>query len=185
MHLVVVCVSLLVICFILSVDYWITKWRKRKQRQFKQRNIKYVKIPNALWSILRGKRLELLKHDFIQREGTIFGFDLFNKLTIMVAEPEVIQLVLNKEFSNFVNRRVSMMVRSLIDEIFVVLQIVEIHDKIIKELLSVATDEQWKLLRSIVSPAFTTGRLRQLKYPIDDTTKLLLKNIEDHIRSKG
>jgi cytochrome P450 family 3 subfamily A len=43
-------------------------------------------------------------------------------------------------------------------------------------MLSVTLDDQWKRVRAIVSPTFSTGKLRKMKPLIDDCLKTLMKN---------
>ena len=47
-----------------------------------------------------------------------------------------------------------------------------------KRFMFTAEDEEWKRLRSVVTPLFSAGKLRQIKYIIDDTVSTLLKNLE-------
>lgn len=75
-------------------------------KSFKERNVKYVNFPSQFLSQLRKKVFHLIEKQEIDKHGTVFGFNLFFNKTIMVAEPELLQIVLNKEFTNFPNRRV-------------------------------------------------------------------------------
>lgn len=76
------------------------------KKEFQKRNVKYVKVANLFYAMISNVRVELVKENLIQREGNVFGFNMLGKRTILVAEPEIIQLVLSKEFANFVNHRV-------------------------------------------------------------------------------
>ena len=46
------------------------------------------------------------------------------------------------------------------------------------QLLSAVLDDQWKRLRSIVTPTFSSGSLRRIKPRIDETVQNLLNNFE-------
>ena len=49
-------------------------------------------------------------------------------------------------------------------------------------MLSNARDEQWKRLRSVVTPTFSTGSIRRMKPRIDDIIGKLLKNFESTLK---
>lgn len=71
------------------------------------RNVEYRPMAHEMWQMLSGSRVELEEQKHLQKYGPIFAYKLFGSLTIMVAEPEIVQLVLSKEFTSFINRRVS------------------------------------------------------------------------------
>lgn len=52
------------------------------------------------------------------------------------------------------------------------------NDKILDNSLFFTNQEKWKRVRSIVSPAFSLGKLRKIKCSLDDTVKTMLKNID-------
>ena len=74
---------------------------------FIERGIKYISIPNLLWTMFRGKRMEEVEHKIILENGTVFGTTIFMSPAFVVAEPELLQIILSKEFTNFTDRRVS------------------------------------------------------------------------------
>ena len=51
-----------------------------------------------------------------------------------------------------------------------------LNDPIMANMISVATDDKWKRLRTIVSPTFSTGKLRRMQPLIDDCLKNLIAN---------
>lgn len=56
------------------------------------------------------------------------------------------------------------------------------EDPIFGSVLSNALDDQWKRLRSIMTPIFSAGSLRRMKTRIDDTIGNLLNNIESSLK---
>ena len=77
------------------------------KKLFARRKVKFVPQENLFVAILKKIRLELKRHDDLQKHGNVFGHVLMGAPTIVVSDPELIELVLSKNFTSFVNRRVS------------------------------------------------------------------------------
>lgn len=77
------------------------------QKQAAIRNVKLVNFPNILKIMITKQRFELIKNDVIKKEGKVLGCQMLGKFTIVIADPELVGLVLSKEFSSFPDRRVS------------------------------------------------------------------------------
>ena len=105
--MVLISIVVTVVILFIIIWYWLKHNDDVSGREFAKRNLKYVKISNLFKSILTKERIELLKTEAIKREGSVFGFNMLNKYTVMLTEPEIIQTILNKEFTNFTNKRVS------------------------------------------------------------------------------
>ena len=65
-----------------------------------------------------------------------------------------------------------------------IFQKVPFDDKIFSSFLTTVQDEQWKRLRSIITPTFSTGKLKQMKPRIDDTIETLLANLAKTLDEK-
>ena len=65
-----------------------------------------------------------------------------------------------KQFSNFTNR---------LD--------IGLADKPLDTVLSMAKDEKWQTLRNIISPTFSSGKLRKMKAPMNMCAKQMVKNL--------
>ncbi|OTF72996.1 cytochrome P450-like protein, partial [Euroglyphus maynei] len=100
----------------------------------------------------------------VKRVGKIFGSEMFTGINITIAEPELIQLVLSKEFTNFPNRRKF-----------------SIDDDLFSNVLSAVDLDQWKRLRAIVAPTFATGKLRRMKFRMDSICQTLIRNIDTEL----
>lgn len=61
---------------------------------------------NPLLGIFLKERMELAKDELIKKEGKVWGFIMMNSYTILVADPDIVQQVLSNQFTNFINRRV-------------------------------------------------------------------------------
>lgn len=55
------------------------------------------------------------------------------------------------------------------------------YDPIWDNFLFVVNDEDWKRLRAIISPTFSTGKLRKVKYYIDENIQLMSKHLDEKI----
>ena len=100
-------VALLIV--VLTTLYYIYSvwYEQRSQQEFAKRNVPYKHTNGFLWAWLRSERIEWSNDAIIRNEGLKnFGFNMLFKPTILVSDPEIIQLVLSKEFTHFVNRRV-------------------------------------------------------------------------------
>lgn len=56
-------------------------------------------------------------------------------------------------------------------------------DEILANILTVAEDEHWKRMRSVVTPTFTSGKLRQMKPHLNRTLQRLLASIDRKIEA--
>lgn len=131
--------------------------------ELSRRNVLYIKQPNAFFQAVRRERTDLEnRNEQIKQVGRIFGFKNLGSIIICVADPEIAQIVLSSEFTNFTNRRIL----SLGDDLFFTKNIAS------------AQGEHWKRLRSVITPTFSSGSLRSYKTCLDDTVRTLLANIE-------
>ena len=87
---------------------------QRKNKQFiaslTSRGIRYQPQSSLLEILIFKKRVELESLKNVKSVGKIYGFIMFGGINLVVAEPELIQLVLSKEFTNFPNRRVRLII---------------------------------------------------------------------------
>lgn len=97
----------LVIASIVFLWHQISQWMdKQLTEQLRQRNVQYHPHQTLFSLLINRKRFELLNDEGVQRFGPVFGFKSLGSITIMIAEPELIQLILSKQFSHFTDRRV-------------------------------------------------------------------------------
>ena len=79
------------------------------KQQCKRQNLPYVRLPAWNFTVLfgYGQRFDLFITKAINEHGKIFGFNMWNRMTISIADPELVQIVCNREFTKFPNHRVS------------------------------------------------------------------------------
>jgi len=86
---------------------------------------------------------------------------------LFIADPELIKQVLIKDFSHFINRANP-----------------PTYHEYISQTLLLAKDEQWRRLRTITSPAFTSGKLRGMHHLISKCINKL-ENYLDRLIDQG
>ena len=79
------------------------------------------------------------------------------------SDPELIKQVMIKDFHLFVNRR----------------QMPVYHEVLNLGLISIEADD-WKRVRSITTPAFTTGKLKGMMEPIERIVTNFIKHLGRH-----
>eukprot|EP00106_Octopus_bimaculoides_P002302 XP_014769744.1 PREDICTED: cytochrome P450 3A43-like [Octopus bimaculoides] len=120
-----------------------------------------------------GNMIELKKRGFCDapkywREvyGDTYGVFLGANPNLVVSDPEIIQEVLVKRFSNFTNRTPF------------------VGDKIIKQAITEARDDHWKYLRTVLAPSYTSHQMRGMNTMIHTCADNLVENIETFAESK-
>ena len=96
------------------------------KQQCKRQNLPYVRIPAWNFAVLfgYGRRFDLFTTKAMLEYGKIFGFNMWNRMTISIADPELVQIVCNREFTKFPNRRVSLIpiLQKYLDDLIIFLQ---------------------------------------------------------------
>ncbi len=113
-----------------------------------------------------------IHHDWtveqIKKYGRVYGaYDLFGR-NLIVNEPDLIRDIMVKDFHNFPNRKNINLGRGLTNY----------------SIFFLPGNEDWKRIRSIVSPTFTSGKLRQMMSSISDISDKFVHNL-DKIAEKG
>jgi len=85
-----------------------------------------------------------------------------NDPVLTIAEPELIKLVLVKDFNKFINHRE-----------------LNTEHPILNNNLFNSRDDQWKRIRSITSPTFTSGKMKKMYSMI----RLCLQDFLDHLET--
>uniref|UniRef100_A0A8D1DGX1 Cytochrome P450 3A n=1 Tax=Sus scrofa TaxID=9823 RepID=A0A8D1DGX1_PIG len=95
-----------------------------------------------------------------QKYGKIWGFFDGRQPVLAITDPDMIKTVLVKEcYSVFTNRRTFGPVG------------------VMKNAISLAEDVQWKKIRTLLCPAFTSGKLKEIFPIIDQFGDILVKNM--------
>ncbi|XP_032225261.1 cytochrome P450 3A29 [Nematostella vectensis] len=97
----------------------------------------------------------------MQEYGKVFAWSVGRTPAIVVGDPEILKHVMVKEFQNFRNR-------------FVVFK--DIRSEMRHGMFS-ATDDNWKRIRSTLTPTFTSGKLRQMTPKMRESCDTLMDKI--------
>ena len=102
-------------------------------------------------------------HEVFKKFGKTWARYEGREPTIVTIDPELIKSIMVKNFDSF---------SDIIDW--------DYPDK--KITLDLAGGEQWKALRKVLSPTFTSGKLKSMMEPMESTVENLLEHIEKEIQ---
>nr|UVK78545.1 cytochrome P450 [Anoplophora glabripennis] len=143
------------ISLLLSITVYILyKYFSRNYDYWKKKGVYYLKpkpfIGNLYDVITFKKTMAHWQQDvYKSTDGPYVGVFVFHKPVLSLRSPELIKEVLMKHFDHFSNRT------ALAPE----------HNQIFANTLFLLKNPEWKLMRSKVTPAFTSGKLRGM-FPI-------------------
>lgn len=90
----------ILVWFYIELQNLRARWKCRKQ------NIPYARLPSFAKAYLKKKRFDKIENDNFNGDGFAYGSILFNRFTISLSNPELVQIICNKEFTKFSTRRV-------------------------------------------------------------------------------
>lgn len=104
--------------------------------------------------------------DLIKKYGRICGYYIGRRPIVIIADPDMLRHVMVKEFNKFPNR---MTVRGM--------------TKPMSDSLIMLKGEQWKRVRSILTPTFSAAKMKEMVPLINTATETLLRNLKSHAES--
>uniref|UniRef100_A0A6I8SNP0 Testis and ovary specific PAZ domain containing 1 n=3 Tax=Xenopus tropicalis TaxID=8364 RepID=A0A6I8SNP0_XENTR len=116
-----------------------------------------------------GNRHGLMEFDMecFKKYGKVWGIYEGQKPLLAIVDPVIIKSIMVKEcYTNFTNRRDFGLSGPL------------------KSSVLISKDEQWKRIRTVLSPTFTSGKLKQMFPLMNHYGELLVKNIHKKINNK-
>ncbi|KAM3826988.1 cytochrome P450 3A24-like [Vipera latastei] len=99
-----------------------------------------------------------------EKYGKIWGIFDGRKPVMAILDPALIKTVLVKEFYTYFTNRRDFGLNGNLDKA-----------------ITVVVDERWKRIRSAVSPAFTSGRLKEMMPIINHYNEILVKNLQKKV----
>ncbi|CAG2176855.1 unnamed protein product, partial [Oppiella nova] len=104
---------------------------------------------------------QLVELELYKKYGKIYGLYILSKPTLTVADPQLIKQILVKDFNAFRNRPTPPGYDSLS--------------------LPKARDNNWKRVRAIVSPTFTSGKMRKMYALIDQCCQDFIDSLDKDV----
>ncbi|XP_076349641.1 cytochrome P450 3A8-like isoform X2 [Tachypleus tridentatus] len=135
---------------------------------WESKGIPTVKTKFPLENLWKGYKmpLHILEQDNYVKYGRLYGFYDGTQPVLSLAEPYLLKTMLVKDFHIFVDRRDFHFGHSIADNMLFVLE-----------------GDSWKRVRTIVTPAFTSGKMRKMQSLVlecaDTLTENFLKAAED------
>uniref|UniRef100_A0A8C8VGF0 Thromboxane-A synthase n=1 Tax=Pelusios castaneus TaxID=367368 RepID=A0A8C8VGF0_9SAUR len=97
----------------------------------------------------------------IKEYGPLCGYYIGRRMYVLVSEPEMIRHILVKDFSNFTNRVTPGLVNKPISDSILCLR-----------------DQRWKDVRSLLTPAFSAAKMKEMTLLINQACDVLLSNFK-------
>ncbi|GFX11760.1 cytochrome P450 3A25 [Trichonephila clavipes] len=93
--------------------------------------------------------------------GRIYGHFEGKRALLSIGDPTLLREILVKDFQFFTGRRVF-----------------DTGDKVINKMLSVIRGEDWKRVRTVVTPTFTTGKIKRMLNIFKECSNTLTNNFQ-------
>lgn len=98
--------------------------------------------------------------------GPITGYYMGRRPVVLLSDPEAVKQVLQKDFPNFSNRmKLNLMTKPMSDSLLCL------------------RDEQWKRVRSVLTPSFSAARMKEMCPLINQGCDVLLSNLQNYADS--
>ncbi|XP_072408585.1 thromboxane-A synthase isoform X1 [Chiloscyllium punctatum] len=104
--------------------------------------------------------------ELVEKYGQVCGYYIGRRATVVIAEPEMLKQILVKDFSNFVNRMK-----------------LSFANKPLSDSLLFLQDGDWKNVRSVLTPTFSSAKMREMCPLINQVTDTLMENLKTHAES--
>lgn len=136
-------------------------YHKIKYGHWARQNVPHLKSRMIFGSFtFTGKPLQEVECEAYNKYGRLYGRYDGETAVLTVAEPSLLKRILVKDFHLFMNRR---------DMRF--------NDRVMDNTLFALEGDDWKRVRSVVSPTLTSAKLKRMLPLMEDCTNVLLENI--------
>lgn len=117
---------------------------------------------NATFIDTQKKKYDVVK----EARASIGGNTETGKVTLTVADTDLLKRVMIKDFEYFVDRRTFNLPKG---------------EKLLSRILNFENGERWKALRSKLSPTFTTGKIKRMHQLFDESCKRFVSYINQRL----
>nr|CAH0100173.1 unnamed protein product [Daphnia galeata] len=104
----------------------------------------------------------------VKKYGKVFGYFDGTTPNLFITDVDMIKSICVKDFDYFVDRRSF-----------------EVKTKVIRKWLSMMKGQEWKDIRSSVTPAFTTGKIKRMSVLIKDCVANLCERVTTFVEKDG
>lgn len=154
------------ISIIVSTVVFVYFWASKRQNYWKDRNVPHVKSPLLIGNLFKTfilkepitETFDRIYYDSEAKGKPFIGFNAFHKPSILVRDPELIKKVLVKDFNYFADRHTSTSTDV---------------DPISGFNLFMINNPLWRKLRNKLSPVFTSGKMKQMFYLLEQIGQVL------------
>uniref|UniRef100_A0A0K8R3T7 Putative cytochrome p450 cyp3/cyp5/cyp6/cyp9 subfamily n=1 Tax=Ixodes ricinus TaxID=34613 RepID=A0A0K8R3T7_IXORI len=154
---------------VLSAFTLLYMYLSRNKNYWKDQNIVHQKLSLSFVPLLKflSKSRHEIDLEMTQTYGKLFGAFEGPQPSLIVAEPDIVKLVLVKDFPLLPDRRRF-----------------DLNDPILDNMMSQAPAQQWRRIRPAASPAFATGRLRKMNELIQECAKVSCEHLQEAARNE-
>ena len=147
---------------ILVICYTIYRFAFAPFSFFKKLGLPYATAEPVLGNIREMVKLGLhqLHLNYLVKFGNVFGFFIGRRPILVIADPDLLKEILIRDSEKFINRFVAFKPKAPLHHSLLFLK-----------------DGDWKRVRSVLSPTFTSGKLKQTAYLIEECLEKLLENL--------
>ncbi|XP_071037516.1 cytochrome P450 3A2-like [Parasteatoda tepidariorum] len=149
--------------------YLLYRFSVRNHNLWKEKNVPYIKPLPFVGNLLPILRtcLEELDVERYKKYGRIYGYYDANTPALMVSDPELVKDLYVKDFTSFIDHSEF-----------------ETGEDMIAKMLIVIGGDDWKRIRMILSPTFSTGKLKRVLGIFEDCAKTLTQSFGKFADSK-
>nr|XP_042910707.1 cytochrome P450 3A41-like isoform X1 [Parasteatoda tepidariorum] len=152
--------STVLISFLIII--FLYRYSIRSHNYWKERNVPFVKPYPFIGTLLDivtkpGHEVELERY---LKYGPIYGHFETNKPMLSVGDPSILRNILVKDIQVFQGNRFS-----------------ETGNKELDNMITMAKGENWKRIRTIISPTFSTGKMKRMMGIFRDCCETLMNNL--------
>ncbi|GBM33960.1 Cytochrome P450 3A24 [Araneus ventricosus] len=132
---------------------------------WKKQNVPFVPpkpvVGSMEWKTMN-KPLQEIETEWYNRYGRVYGRYEATSPVLSVGDPDILKNILSTDFQMFPNRRD-----------------LKFHDPVFDNTLFVLEGDAWSRVRNIVSPAFTTAKLKRMFPLLNECSDLLVERLNE------
>ncbi|XP_067145062.1 LOW QUALITY PROTEIN: cytochrome P450 3A24-like [Centruroides vittatus] len=156
---------------VITIFLWY-RWRINKLSLFTK-----LGIPGPKPSFWTGNLKEIIEKgincesEWIEKYGKIVGYFFGTRPILLIADPELLKIVLVKDFTNFMNK-----------DVFV--PYAGVSTEKMKYAIGLQKDKQWKFIRSVITPSFSSVKLKSMMPIFNESIEVFLDKISQEESKK-